>query len=139
MKEKPTHFILLTKNSLKCEYDVIYKILIVDEEIIFCNALRYHLTQKGYDVEVCSSYTELQDEINLFEFDLILLDLNFKNPKGLEILQIVKGINPKIQVVFVSGYLDHQLISKAKALGANACACKNVQLFQVLDQIMETM
>ncbi|MGA1797088.1 MAG: response regulator [bacterium] len=139
MKEKPTHFILLTKDALKWEYNVVYKILIMDEEIIFCNALRYHLTHKGYDVKLCSSYNELQDKINLFEFDLIVLDLNFKNQKGLEILQIAKGINPKIQVIFVSGYPDHQLISKAKALGANAFACKNVQLFQVLDQIMETM
>ena len=139
MRGKPTQFILLTKTSLKCEYNVIDKILIVDEEIIYCNALRNHLTHKGYDVELCSSSTEFQNEINLFEFDLILLDLNSKNPKGLEILQIAKGINPKIRVIFVSGYMDHQLISKAKALGANACVCKNVQLFQVLDQIMQTM
>ena len=139
MKEKVMHFILLTKNDMTWEYNVINRILIMDEEIIFCSALRYHLTQKGYYVEFCNSYAELQDKINLFEFDLILLDLNFKNPKGLEILQIAKGINPQIKVIFVSGYLDHQLISKAKALGANAFACKNVQLFQVLDQIMETM
>lgn len=111
----------------------------IDDEVIICNAIRSHYTQKGYDVVGCVSYQEFQDNITLEKFDLILLDLNLKGIKGLELLKIIKEINPNIKIIVISSYLDHSNISKAKELGAYKCISKNSQLFQVLDQIIETM
>ena len=57
---------------------MISKILVVDNNIIFCNALKYHLIQKEYDVEICISYSDFQDRININDFDLILIDMKPK-------------------------------------------------------------
>ena len=117
---------------------MINKILIIDDAIIICNAIKSHYIQKGYYVE-SSTYEEFQDNITLEEVDLILLDLNFKDIKGLELLKIIREIHPDIKIIVVSSYLDHNNISKAKELGAYKCISKNSQLFQVLDQIFEAI
>ena len=118
---------------------MINKILIIDDEIIVCNAIKSHYILKGFYVEGCSSYQEFQDNINLEKFDLILLDLNLKDIKGLELLKVIREIHPDIKIIVVSSYLDHINISKARELGAFKCISKNSQLFPVLDQIFETM
>ncbi|MEW5802712.1 MAG: response regulator [bacterium] len=111
----------------------------MDDEIIFCNALRYHLTQRGYRVESCTSFHDFQKNINLWQFDLVLLDLNLKDIKGLDFLQIIIGIRPGLKVIILSAYLDHRNIVKAKELGAYECISKNSQMFQVLDQIIDAL
>lgn len=118
---------------------LINKILIIDDEIIFCNALRYHLIQKKYDVEICTSHYEFKNKISIWQFDLVLLDLNLKDIKGLELLQIVLGVRPDLKVIIVSAYLDQRNILKAKELGAYECTSKNSQMFQVLDRIIDTL
>lgn len=103
--------------------------MIIDEETIFCNALRYHITQKGFNVAVCISYLENQNKINICEFDLIIPDLNRKYIKGFEFLQIAQKTNPDTKIIVLSSNLEHFDISNAKQLGAYACASKNSQLF----------
>ena len=120
-------------------YTLINKILIIDDEVIVCNAIKSHYILKGYYVEGCSSYQEFQDNVILEKFDLILLDLNLKDIKGLELLKIIREIHPDIKIIVVSSYLDHINISKARELGAFKCISKNSQLFQALDQIFEAI
>lgn len=129
-------FILYTKIGIVWSYKLIEKILIIDEEIIFCNALRYHLTQKGFNVAICTSYLENKNKIKICEFDLILLDLNHKE-KGFEFLQIAKKTNPDTKIIILSAHLECIDILKAKQLGAYDCAKKNSQLFQALDKIIK--
>lgn len=131
------HFILYTRIGIIWSYKLIEKILIIDEEIIFCNALRYHLTQKGFNVAVCTSYLDNQNKINICEFDLILVDLNHKDIKGFEFLQIARKTNPETKIIVLSSHLEHIDISNAKQLGAYDCASKNSQLFQALDKIIK--
>ena len=118
---------------------MINKILIIDDEIIICKAVKSHFTQKGYDVEVCFSYREFQEKINLGEFDLMFLDLHLKDIKGLDLLKIARNMTPSLKIIIISSYLDPSNISKAKELGAYHCTSKNSQMFQVLDQIVENL
>lgn len=116
-------------------YTLINKILIIDDEIIFGKALKNHLIRRGYAVDVRNSYVGFQEEINLHQFDIILIDLNLRDINGLNIFKIAKEINPNIKVIIISAYLDHSNISKAKELGAYGSVCKNTKLFKVLDQL----
>lgn len=118
---------------------MIKKILIIDSEIIICKAIKSYYVQKGYEVEGCTSYQELQHKVNPAEFELILLDLNPKDIKGLELLNIMKKRHPDLKIIVISSYLDSDSISQAKKLGVYACITKSSQLFQLLDQIIETL
>jgi DNA-binding NtrC family response regulator len=121
------------------EVTLIKKILVIDDNNIFCNAIKNHLSQKEYDVKICISYAEFQDKIDIREFDLILLDLRLKDAKGLDILQYISEINPNQKVIIVSSYLDNENISQAKELGAYKCINKNSNLFNELNHIIDTL
>jgi|GEM_PF-2701927 len=118
---------------------MINRILIVDDELILCNALRYHLLNKGYEVEISTCYQEFQKKINTGQFDLMLLDLHLNDIEGLDLLKIARQISSEMKIIMVSSYLDQNNISMAKELGAYECVRKNSQMFQVLDQIIETI
>jgi DNA-binding NtrC family response regulator len=118
---------------------LVKKILIIDGEIITCKAIKSHYVQKGYEVEGCTSYQEFQNKVIPAEFELVLLDLNLKDIKGLELLKIMRKRHPDLKIIVISWYLDSDSILKAKQLGAYTCITKNSQLFQLLDQIIETL
>lgn len=121
---------------------MIKKILVIDDNNIFCNAIKNHLSQKDYVVEVCVSCHEFQEKNNINnikEFDLILLDLRLKDGEGLDILKHISEIIPDKKVIMVSSYLDSENISKAKELGVYKCIDKNSKLFHELDHVIETL
>ena len=118
---------------------MIKKILVIDDNNIFCNAIKNHLSQKKYEVETCISCAEFQNKINIEKFDLVLLDMRLKDGEGLDILKHISEIIPDKRVIMISSYLDHENILKAKELGAYKCINKNSNLFHELDHIIETL
>ena len=118
---------------------LVNKILIIDDETVFCEALKNHFSQKGNDVKIYNSYHEFQSESDVSQYDLILLDLHLKDIKGLELLQMVLESNPNLKVVIISSHLDRMNISQAKKLGAYDCISKSSQMFKILDQLLESI
>lgn len=118
---------------------MIKKILVIDDNNIFCNAIKNHLSQKQYVVEICLSCAELQEKININEFDIILLDMKLKDAEGLDILKYISEIIPDKKIIMISSYLDSENIAKAKYLGAYMCIDKNSNLFNELDNIIEAL
>lgn len=113
------------------------KILIIDDDLIFCNAMKYHLLQNEHDVDICISYKEFQEKIDIKKYDLVLLDIRLKDAEGLDILKVISDISPEKKVIIVSSYLDDESVSKAEDLGAYKCVHKNSQLFDALDLIID--
>lgn len=112
------------------------KILVIDDDIIFCNALKYHLSQKDYEVETCISHAEFQDK-DIKGFDLILLDMKLKDAEGLDIIQYILKTNPDKKVIIISSYLNDRSIIKANELGAYKCIHKSSKLFEELDLVIK--
>ncbi|MGA1842420.1 MAG: response regulator [bacterium] len=115
---------------------MINKILVIDDNTIFCNALKYHLSQKEYSVETCVSCSEFQDK-DVKEYDLILLDIKLKDAQGLDIIQYILEICPEKKIIIISSYLDEESILKANKLGAYKCIHKSSKLFQELDNLIK--
>lgn len=121
------------------ESTLINRILVIDDNTIFCNAMKYHLLQKEFDVETCISQSEFQDKIDIKKFDLILLDMKLQDADGLDMLQYILKINPDKKVIIISSYLDDQSILKANELGAYKFIHKSSKLFEDLDLIINKM
>ncbi|MGA1794928.1 MAG: response regulator [bacterium] len=116
---------------------VVNKILIIDDNSIFCNAMKYHLLQKCYDVSICSSFSEFQDGIDVGEYDLILLDMRLRDATGIDFLKIIKKLYPTKKIIIVSSFLDDINITKALEFGVFTCLDKNSNLFNELDRIID--
>ncbi len=101
---------------------MINKILIIDDNIIFCNAVKYHFLQKEYYVEICISYSEFQNKKNIEEFDLILLDMKLNDSTGLDFLKYISGKKQNQKVIIVSSFLEATDIKESSSISRlNRC------------------
>ena len=67
------------------------KILIVEDEISFSDALAYLLKKESYEVEVAVNGTQAIESFNSFSPDLILLDLMIPELSGTEVCRVIRS------------------------------------------------
>ena len=95
-----------------------YRILVIDDEDIVLMSCKRALAPEGYDVMTVKSGI---DGLKLLEdntFDLVLTDLKMPDIDGIEVLRIIKGRWPAIEVVVITGYQTVETAVKAIKLGA---------------------
>jgi two-component system response regulator RegX3 len=67
------------------------KVLIVEDEISFSDALAYLLKKESFEVEVAVNGKEAIDLFNSFSPDLILLDLMIPEVSGTEVCRVIRS------------------------------------------------
>ncbi len=67
------------------------KVLIVEDEISFSDALAYLLKKESFEVEVAVNGKEAIDIFNSFKPDLILLDLMIPEVSGTEVCRVIRS------------------------------------------------
>jgi two-component system response regulator RegX3 len=67
------------------------KVLIVEDEISFSDALAYLLKKESYDVEVAVNGKDAIELFNSFAPDLILLDLMIPEVSGTEVCRVIRS------------------------------------------------
>ena len=58
------------------------KILIVDDDLNICEALRLHFESEGYEIKVANDGVEGVNYFKLYEPDLVLLDIMLPKKDG---------------------------------------------------------
>ena len=97
------------------------KLLIVEDDPIFLNALVWQLNKMGYDrmnIVSASNLTECQEVAAEFDPDAILLDLNITDSQGIDTYNSVISIYPDAAIVILSGMNDEELALRIVKLGA---------------------
>lgn len=67
------------------------KVLIVEDEVSFSDALAYLLKKESYEVEVAVNGTEAIERFQSFSPDLILLDLMIPEVSGTEVCRVIRS------------------------------------------------
>lgn len=67
------------------------KVLIVEDEVSFSDALAYLLKKENYEVEVAVNGTEAIERFHSFNPDLILLDLMIPEVSGTEVCRVIRS------------------------------------------------
>lgn len=67
------------------------KVLIVEDEISFSDALAYLLKKESYEVQVAVNGKDAIDSFNSFSPDLILLDLMIPEVSGTEVCRVIRS------------------------------------------------
>ena len=95
-------------------------ILIVEDDAIVADALAMTLEQTGYFSLVAGSIHEALEEININEFDAILLDLKLPDGDGTRFARLVRAKKDRqlIPILVVSG--NNSVDDRIMALGAGA-------------------
>jgi two-component system, NtrC family, response regulator HydG len=116
-----------------------FKILIVEDDITFCNLLEKFLTKKSYIVITAFTAEEAKIKIKEELIDLILTDLRLPNYDGIELMQEFKKMHPTIPVVLMTGYSDVNTAVKAIKNGASDYISKPFNPEEVLHVIKNAL
>lgn len=95
------------------------KILVIEDDIMLNEAIKYDLTAEGYVVDTCynaeSAFSYLKDS----SINLIILDINLPGMSGFEFIKQLKKTFPNIPIMFLSACdLDSDIL-KGYDLGAD--------------------
>jgi len=94
------------------------KILVVDDDEELTNTLADYLAKQGYSVTKAYDGREALARLREVDFHMVVTDLKMPEIDGIELLQMVKEINPKVAVVVITGYGTVESAVQAIKLGA---------------------
>ncbi len=113
------------------------KILIVEDEPLMLDFLKFRLTKAGYAIQTAKDGNKAEQRINTEDFSLIIIDLMIPFVSGFELLAKKKDFdkNKHTPVLIISSYTQESIISESLALGAEAFLAKPI----VVDELTATV
>ena len=111
------------------------KILLVDDEQEFVLTLAERLELRGMHVKVA---TDGQMALGIIETDppqVVVLDLMMPGLSGIEVLERIKAIDPKIQVILLTGHGATKDGIKGMQLGAFDYLIKPVDIDELVEKL----
>lgn len=112
------------------------RILIVDDEVEMGNFFKFLLGSKGYEVLVAENGRQAR-ELFATTFHLILLDLKLPDTDGLTLLREIKVLQPRCEVLIMTGYSTVKSAVEAIQLGAFDYLEKPFEDLEALEAIIQ--
>jgi CheY-like chemotaxis protein len=118
------------EHSLKSQVQGSGTVLLVDDERAVLDINCEYLESLGYSVLKAYSGDEAIRSVQRFgnAINLIIIDMLMPGKDGRETFRMLKEINPKIRVAFISGYSDERQFADVIKEGALAWFKKPIQL-----------
>jgi DNA-binding NtrC family response regulator len=116
------------------------RILVADDQPDVLKALRLLLRPEGYQTTTASSAKEIIDSIEVSDFDIVLMDLNYvrgetSGKHGLELLERIRQIDEFLPVVVMTAWSSVELAVETMRRGARDFVqkpWKNERLLSIL-------
>ena len=80
------------------------KILIVDDQVSFCNHIQAALKMEGYRAVVTHNAKQALAELSSQSFDILLTDRKMPGMEGLELFKMARKIDPDISGIIMTAY-----------------------------------
>jgi DNA-binding NtrC family response regulator len=94
------------------------RVLLVDDEKLFCEMTAKSLTVKGFKVVTAGDAGQALESLDSQFFDVVLLDVRMPGMDGLELLGKLSAERPTQQVVMLTGNATISMAIEAMKLGA---------------------
>ena len=94
------------------------KLLLVDDEVGYVNVLANRLSKRGLQVTKTYSGTEALQALRKQDFDVAVLDLKMEDMDGIEVLKIIKKMDPRLAVIILTGHGSEQAAREGLQFGA---------------------
>jgi len=94
-------------------------ILIVDDDVNLCIALKEDLTEIGYNAEYVTNGDSAVAYVLNTPVDLILLDLKMPGKDGFDVLRELREKKVKVNVIVLTAYADVKSAMDSAKLGAS--------------------
>ena len=94
------------------------RLLIVDDEVQFVQALSERLSMRDYDVTTSLSGEDAIEKIKNYNFDVVILDVRLPGIEGTEVLREIKNLKPLTEVIMLTGHGTMEMAIEGMKLGA---------------------
>lgn len=111
------------------------KVLLVDDEKEFIDALAQRLELRGYDVQIAYSGIEAIGIITEKDVDVIVLDIKMPGMEGIEALGKIKALKPGIEVVMLTAHGSLSEAMTAMKKDAHDFIMKPAPIDVIIDKI----
>ncbi len=126
----------MTNSSKNIDSDPV-RLLLVDDEKDFVNILSKRIKRRNIDVAKAFSGAEAIQALRGQEFDVVVLDLKMEDMDGIEVLKILKIMDPRLAVIMLTGHGSVEAAEQGMKLGAFDYLTKPCGLEELLEKIME--
>lgn len=93
-------------------------ILVVDDSVAICNEISQLLTGRGFDVTLAYNGLDAISAVKNRKFHLVTLDVEMPAMSGIDVLRIIKALDPDLFVIMVSALSTLQTALHAIRVGA---------------------
>ncbi len=115
-----------------------FRVLIIDDERVICDACEMVLSEKGHAVTSITHGKEGLSAIRQGAYDILLLDMKLPDIDGMEILKVVQEENPGLCTIVMSGYSSISNAVEAMKKGADDYLAKPFtedELIAILEKV----
>ena len=84
-----------------------YKVLVVDDEQIVCDAVRFIISKREDDLVVIGSASSGREAIELAKSlmpDIIIMDIRMPGINGIDAIKEIKHVYPDMKFIIISAY-----------------------------------
>ncbi|HAG90935.1 MAG TPA: hypothetical protein DCL41_03645 [Bdellovibrionales bacterium] len=119
------------------------RVLIVDDSSLFRKLLAKAIEEDGVTIDMASDGLEAIEKYKGNTPDLVLLDITMPNCDGKECLTQIMHLNPKANVIMISGIESEETVAECLRIGAKGyipkgdLAITKVQSTQSFSQIVD--
>jgi two-component system OmpR family response regulator len=114
-----------------------FKVLIVDDEPDFLEAIIKRLKARGVEVAGAESGYKALELLDSQDFDVIILDIRMPGMDGIETLREIKKLKPLVEVIMLTGHASVESGIQCMQLGAFDYLMKPVGLDELLEKMRQ--
>ena len=111
-------------------------VLVVDDDSSFCRSLADALAAQHFSVH---SAQTVDEAVILFRKEprrVVILDMHLDGDDGLDVLLLLKELNPRAIVILMTGYPDlRETMRRGLEMSASACLMKPFEVDDLIDTI----
>jgi len=108
-------------------------ILLVDDEVAICEALKAFLVEYGHRVSYATNGEAAVAEV--LHADLAICDLKLGNENGLSVIERLKAVRPELKVLVLTAYPTIEDLQTANDLGVSAFLTKPLGMPELLSTV----
>ena len=113
------------------------RVLLVDDEEGYVHVLSNRLSKRNIDVTKTCSGQEAIQALRRSDFHVAVLDLKMEDMDGIEVLKIFKKMDPRMEVIMLTGHGSEQAARDGMEYGAYDYLSKPCELEELLTKIRQ--
>jgi len=110
---------------------------LVDDEIDYVHVLSNRLAKRNIIATKAFSGTQAIQALRKQDFDVVILDLKLEDMDGIEVLKILKKMDPKVKVIMLTGHGSEEAAKDGIKEGAYDYLTKPCELSELVSKIRQ--